>query len=285
MYFLYKVVHFVALSLPRKAIYAIASFIANVYYILSKKDKAALVENIKIILKDTKNSESPYYYARLNFINFAKYLVDFFRFSKLDSNFIKKYVDIEGIDYLENALKNKKGAILLSSHIGNWELGGVVASLLGYPIYAIALDHKDKRINAFFINQRKILGVCVIPIGPALKKCFKILNENKALAILGDRDFSESGKIIDFFGKETLLPKGPAVFSLRTGSPIIPVFMLRQKGDRFKFVFEKPINHKPKDNKEEDIKNLMSSYIKVIERYIRNYPDQWHVFRSVWNET
>ncbi|MCK4462693.1 MAG: lysophospholipid acyltransferase family protein [Candidatus Omnitrophica bacterium] len=284
MYYLYKIGQFIALVCPLKIAYFIATFVASIYYFFSVKDREALIKNIKMVLKEKSDDKLFEFYAKSVFINFAKYLVDFCRFSKLDKNYIEKFVDMEGREYIDEALKNKKGAIILSSHMGNWELGAAVVSSLGYPLHVIALDHADKRVNDFFIKQRGSKGVGVISIGIALKKCFKVLKNNELLAILGDRDFSEKGERIQFFGKETLIPKGPAVFSLRTGAPIIPTFILRQKSNRFKFIFEKPINYQPTDNEENDVKTLISSYIGVIEQYIRKYPDQWYVFRNIWNE-
>lgn len=283
MYYLYKIGQFISLACPLNIAYAIATFTANIYWFFSVKDREALIKNIKMVLKEKGSDKLCESHARGVFINFAKYLVDFFRFSKVDKNYIEKFIDLEGRVYLDEALKNKKGAIILSSHIGNWELAAAIFSSLGYPLHVIALDHADKRVNNFFIKQRLSKGVGVISIGIALKKCFKVLKENKFLAILGDRDFSEKGERIKFFGKETLIPKGPAVFSLRTGAPIIPTFMLRQKSNRFKFVFEKPISRQPTDNEKNDIETLINSYISVIEQYIRKYPDQWYVFRNIWN--
>ncbi len=284
MYYLFKIGQFIALACPLKIGYAIATFIANIYWFFSVKDRKALIQNIKMVLKEKGSDKLCEFYAKRVFTNFAKYLVDFFRLSKLDKSYIEKFIDMEGRDYLDEALKKKKGAIIVSSHIGNWELAAAVVSYLGYPLHVIALDHTDKRVNNFFIKQRGSKGVGVISIGIALKKCFKVLKENEFLAILGDRDFSEKGERIKFFERETLIPKGPAVFSLRTGSPIIPTFMLRQKSNRFRLVFEKPISHQPTDNEENDVKTLINSYISVIERYTRKHPDQWYVFRNIWND-
>jgi len=284
MYYLYKIGHFLSLSLPLKAGYAIATFLASVYYFFSITDKKALKDNIRIVL-NTDNDKLCDSYARKVFINFAKYLIDFFRLDNIGVEYIKEFVTIEGIEHVDEALKKKKGAILLSSHIGNWELGAAVLSQIGYPVYVIALDHAEKKVNDFFIKQRNSKGVGVIPIGTALRQCFKVLKENKTLGILGDRDFSEKGERVKFFGRETLMPKGPAIFSLRTGAPIVPTFMLREKKGRFRFVFEKPINYELTSSEEVDKKNIIESYLSVIERYIKKYPDQWYVFRNVWNES
>ena len=88
---------------------------------------------------------------------------------------------------------------------------------------------------------------------------------------------------MEFFGVKTLIPKGPAVFSLKTGAAVVPATLIRQEDDRFKLIFDKPIYPEPTGDKANDIKRHMKIYIDVIERYIRRYPDQWYVFRKVWN--
>ena len=124
-----------------------------------------------------------------------------------------------------------------------------------------------------------------LSLGPSLKRGFKALKENGLVAILGDRDFTDSGERIEFFGKETLLPRGPASFSLRTGAPILPAFVVRTKANNCRLIIEDPIKYKATGTWQTDIKGLMRAYVRVIERYIRRYPDQWYVFRKVWNIT
>jgi len=284
LYLAYNLAQRLVLKLPLGKGYRIAVFIADIYYIFARKDREALRENMKVILgKDDKKLIDGY--IRNVFRNFAKYLVDFFRFSTMSREYILKYINICGKENLDKTLARGKGAVILSAHIGNWELGGAVVGTLGYSIYAIALDHKDERVNNFFINQRAICDMKIIPIGSQLKNCFRILRKNSLLAILGDRDFSSHGVQAEFFGKTTLMPKGPAFFSLRTGAPIIPTFSIREKDDSFRLVFEEPIESAENGRSEEAVKSVMARYIAVIERYIRKYPDQWYAFRKIWNNS
>jgi len=122
----------------------------------------------------------------------------------------------------------------------------------------------------------------VISIGPNLKKCFSILKDNGILALLGDRDFSENGVVMNFFGRPAKIPKGPAAFCLKTGAALVPVFMLRERGDRFRLVFEDPIVYCA-GNRDNGVEKLISRYLAVIEDYVRRYPEQWFMFREVWN--
>jgi KDO2-lipid IV(A) lauroyltransferase len=216
------------------------------------------------------------------FRNFAKYLVDFFRFSKLDTEYIKRNIKIENMRYVDEALAKGKGVIALSAHIGNWELGGVVIALLGYPFWAVALPHKHKAVNNFFNSQRESKGMMVIPLGKAVRQCLNLLKENKVVALAGDRDFTEKGLVLDFFGKPAFFPEGPAAFALKTGAVIVPAFMVRNKDDSFTLKVEKPLEFNPTDDKDKDLIESIKRYKSIFEDYIRRYPEQWYMFRKFW---
>jgi len=123
------------------------------------------------------------------FRNFAKYLVDFFRFPLIDRAYISRYISIKNLKYIDESANMGKGVILLTAHLGNWELGGLVLGVLGYKIWAVALPHKNKKVNEFFNQQRESKGITVIEFGKAARTCLKVLKEKKLLALVGDRDF------------------------------------------------------------------------------------------------
>jgi len=281
LYFLYRIARRLCLELPLKACYRIAVICADIYYFFARDDRKNLADNLRIVL-GTNDKKLIKRHIKNIFRNFAKYLADFFRFSKLTQDYILSHITIEGKENVDKALANGKGAIMLGAHIGNWEMGAAVIASLGYPFYAIVLGHKDQKINNFFLYQRSITGVKVIFVGAQLKSCFRLLKENNLLAIVGDRDFSGHGIKANFFGRPAILPKGPAFFSLRMGTPIIPTFLLRTKEDTFKLVFERPVESESTGDREADVRNTMQKYLLVIEKYIKAFPDQWYAFRKVW---
>jgi KDO2-lipid IV(A) lauroyltransferase len=280
-YVLYRIGQFIALSLPLKIGYGVAIVFSDVHYIFARQARRDVKGNLKAIFPEKSNREIRKIRIRM-FRNFAKYLVDFFRFEKLDSEYVKKNIFIENRQYSEQALAKGKGVIVLSAHIGNWELGGAAVSLSGYPLWVVVLPHKNKKVNAFFDYQRKSKGINVVPLGMAVRRCFEILKGNNMLALVGDRDFNENGIVINFFGKSAIFPEGPAAFSLKTGAVILPVFMVRNEDDSFTLKIEKPIEFTPSQNKEKDITELIKHYKVIIEDYIRKYPDQWYMFRRFW---
>ncbi len=189
---------------------------------------------------------------------------------------------MEGIEHLDSALKKGKGVILVSAHLGNWELGGCVLAKLGYDINAVALSHRHRWVNDFFNARRQLLGMKSIPFGSALRRCFKCLQDNRVLALVGDRDYFDNGIQVPFFRKKTIIPKGPAVLSLRFGSPIVLLFIIRNTDDTFVLKFYSLQQITPLGDKEREIRQLTLNYLKIIEDAIREYPQQWHVFRRFW---
>jgi len=262
--------------------YRFASRMADIYYIFAKKDKESLAKNLKIILK-TDDDKIIKRHIRNVFRNFAKYLSDFFKFAILNSEDIKRLVKVEGRENIDKVLEKGKGGLFVTAHLGNWEMGAIVVGNLGYSLYALALPHKDKRINDFFLKQRSSFGAKTIPIGSQIRNCIRLLKNNDLLAIVGDRDFANSGQEADFFGRRTILPKGPAFFSLKTGAPILPTFVVRNPDNAFTMYIDKPISINPTGNKEKDLVEITKRYVSVMEHYIRSYPDQWYAFREVWN--
>ncbi|MFA5069558.1 MAG: lysophospholipid acyltransferase family protein [Candidatus Omnitrophota bacterium] len=281
LFTLYKIGIFLALTTPLKTGYAIARFVSTLYRFASFRDSRAVMDNLQAIfpgrdiasLKRIRNSV---------FFNFGKYLVDFFRFSVIDKDYIDRYVTVEGRHYLGQELKKGKGVILTSAHIGNWELGGIALSAIGVPLDVVALIHKHENIDTFFNRQRNIKGVKVIPVGAAVRRCFKSLSENRAVALLSDRDYFNNGFEVDFFGKKTIIPKGPALFSRKRQCSILPIFMLRNADDTFTLKIMKPILPVATHNEHEDLIKVTNDVVRVMEDVIRRHPEQWFVFRRYW---
>ena len=288
MYYLYLFGKTITSIFPRSFCYLAARFISIAQYYLSKKDREAVIYNLSPVVEGKSKLKR---YAREVFINFAYYLVDFFRYSKLNRNFIEKYVKISGWENLEKALGEGKGVIVFTAHLGNYELAGAIIALLGYPLSVVALSHKDKRINRFFDNQRQRAGIKVIPMGvpkqagvpkyagAAIWGCFTALKRGDMLALLGDRDFSGQGLKLEMFSRYAYFPRGISFFALKTKAPIIPIFLVRENKKFYHLIFDEAVSYSPD---QQDETAVIKQCNKVIEKYIKRYPQQWYMFQKYW---
>ena len=281
-YYIYKFGQFVVNRLPLKVSYCIAVFLSDMHYFLSFRDRRAVKSNLKNFVSC--DNDIPRL-AREVFRNFGKYLVEFFWMAKhMDSNYIKKNVKIKNIEHIDNIKKEGKGAIFLTSHMGNWEMGAAIVSIIGYPSMVIALPHKARPVNDLFNQQRQAHGITVVPTSVAIRKCVEGLREGKFVALIADRDFSMNGEVMDFLGKTAFIPKGPAAFSIKTGVPIVPVFLVRGEDDTFTLSFHEPFYPPRSGDKYEMLLDVMKKYISITEDMIKKYPDQWLMFREFWVE-
>lgn len=279
---LYSLGYFLSNALPLRAAYWLAERFSDIQYFVVRKDREAVNANLKIVLnKDDKYCRIV---SRKVFRNFGLYLVDFFRMHRLDKRDIGGKIRIEGRENLDKVLEKGKGAIVLTCHIGNWEMGGVVAAMAGYDLSAVVLVHKHKNINDFFIRQRAEKGMKAIPVSSVMKGCISALKRNGVLALASDRDFTGSGLKLDFFGVATNIPKGPAALSLKTGAAIVPGFLVRVGRYDYKLIFDEPLKIKDIEGlkKEEIIRKSTECFVRVMEKYIKIYPEQWLVFRKFW---
>jgi len=270
--------------LPRSAAYRVAEGVASLYAFFSSGDKKAIRKNMKIIRGANLPACQERRFIREVFVNFARYLVDFLSFSSIDESFIRRYVRIEGEENLKDARADKKGVIILTAHLGNWELGGLIAGMRGHPLYAVALPHASETVNAFFNSQREMGNLKVIPLGTAVKRCFKLLKMNEMVAFVGDKEFGTNGYPTRMFGKKVLVPPGPAFFALKTGAAVVPSFMVREETFFYRLVFEAPIYSRDGSGKAYTFEQVMEAYIKVMERYIQAYATQWFMFSDYFFE-
>jgi len=280
IYCLYKLGQFLILRLPTQISYLLADFLSDLNYFLNFHDRRNVENNLKNILSSSSNLNRV---VRDMFRNFGRYLVEFFLMEKnLNKLFIQNHVKIQNLNYIDDVLKKGKGGILVTAHIGNWELGGRILSELGYSLTVIALSHKNKAINSLFNNKRECGGnITVVPPGLAARQCLKDLRANKLIAIVGDRDFAENGQVLDFLGKKVLLPKGAAVFSIKTGAPIIPIFLIREERDKYILSIRRPITPSEHGNRDDaEVVSVMRKYVGILQEVICKYPAQWLMFRD-----
>lgn len=282
--FFYKCGRFLCEVLPRRAVYVIAEKVACLQYMCSRRDRRLISRNIEVIFGNTLGPARKRRMVKEVFMNFGRYLVDFLSFSKVNQEFIDRYVKVDGVDNMRQARASNRGTIVLSAHVGNWELGGLIAAAIGYPLHVVALAHNQEEVNNFFNSQRSLARMEVIPLGAAVRRCFKLLKEKKIVAFIGDREFGDNGVPMTLFGKKVLLPPGPAYFALKTDSLIVPTFLVRKDTMSYRLIFEKPIDVVDQEGRQKTVEQVIQEYSAVMEKCIRDYATQWYMFSDYFHE-
>ncbi len=189
---------------------------------------------------------------------------------------------------LDQALAAGTGAILVSPHLGNWELGGLGLADLGYTINVLTFREPDEKVNQLRETVRSERGIRFIYVDRddtsplAIIEAVNALRRNEVLALLGERDGSSHSIRMDFFGKPTDIPVGPGYLALASGAPVIPVFVPLENGKYSTLMDEAIYFRGGHGHHSEAIQEGMERLVAVFERYIRQYPDQWYNFYDFW---
>lgn len=279
-YISYRLIQFIVSFLPLKFAYCIAEVISVMSYYFVHRARKVLKENLRNAFPNWTGKEVSEC-ARRNFIQFGKFLIDFFYVSKLNSKNINKFVEIENKEYVDEAFARGRGVIAAAAHFGGWELGGVAVALHGYPINAIVLSHKQEKVDAIFVHQRESKGVRVIPLGKA-GRAMKALLRGEMVAIVADRDITSKGIEMPFFGKQAVFPRGMPALAVRIGASILPCFVIRQENNRYKLIFEKPFRADLSKSSSKSERDVLGKWIKILEKYVVLYPEQWFMYHRIW---
>jgi Kdo2-lipid IVA lauroyltransferase/acyltransferase len=215
--------------------------------------------------------------------NLGRYAIEFLRFPKLNSANIDDYVTITGLENLQEALKAKRGALILTAHFGNWDLFAVTLALKGYPTNLLTKYLSVSAINTFWLESRKNTGIKQLYREGSLKEIIRCLKNNEIIGFVLDQNTRrDEGIFIKFFGIDACTIPALAVLAQRLNSPVVPAFIVRQKDGRHKAIMDKPLIFESKATLEESIAYNTQLYTNVLEKYIRLYPDHWTWIHHRW---
>lgn len=185
---------------------------------------------------------------------------------------------VEGADALAAARAEGKGVLLVSGHLGNWELAGAFVAASGVPIEAVARGMENPLFDRYITRTRHDLGMTVIHDADAVRRVPRAMREGKAVAMLVDQGaVGLASTWVPFFGRYAKTPRGPAVFALRLGAPVVFATALRQPNGKYVMYYER-IPVQPTGEREADVDRIVMDYTATLERWIRRAPEQyfWH---------
>lgn len=184
---------------------------------------------------------------------------------------------VDGWDVVERAMALGRGILFVTGHLGNWELAGsFVASRV--PLEAVARRMQNPLFDRYLTETRQRIGMSVIHDADAVKRVPRAIREQHAVAFLVDQGaVGLASTWVPFFRRLAKTPRGPAVFALRLGAPVIFGAALRQPDGRYAIGFEE-VKVAPTGDREADVDRIVADYTAVLERWVRRAPGQyfWH---------
>ncbi len=270
--------------LPQRCIYGFARNIARLAYLVARKQRKIAFESLTIAFGEEKLKAEIEQIAKDCFTFMAKAGFEILYFMDRPQ-LIRKNVELQGKEHLEAALARGKGVILVSAHFGNFPLLMAKLSLEGYPTSGIIRHMRDERAEKFFAAKRKQAGLKTIHTQPrkaCVEQTIKTLRHNELVFIPMDQNFGSGGVFVDFFGKKAATATGPIVLALRTQAALLPCFIVRQKDNRNKVIFEPALELEKGGDYQEVLIRTTQQITRIIESYIRKYPSEWGWIHRRW---
>jgi len=184
----------------------------------------------------------------------------------------------DGWEHVEQALALGRGLMVVTGHLGNWELGGSYVAARGIPLEAVARRMENPLFDAYLNETRRRIGMTVIHDADAVRRVPRAMREHHAVAFLVDQGaVGLASTWVPFFGRYAKTPRGPAVFALRLKTPLLFACSLRQPDGRFVIHFE-PVPIETTGTLDADVDRIVASYTSTLERWVRRAPEQyfWH---------
>lgn len=279
--FTVRLIGFFVSRLPRSVTLTIGGRLGALIFWLASQQRELACEHLRSSLGWTDEHQIRAI-AKRCFENLGKNVLEFMQFPRMNSKQIQQFVSFQGIQHVEEALAEGKGAIILTGHFGNWELLAASISATIAPLTPIVRKLRSSRLNALVSSYRTHAGYATIDRDTGIRHALRCLKRNELLGIVADVDTSVSGVFVDFFGRPAYTPYSPVAIALKTGAPVLPTFIIRQSDGSHRAIIEPPLVLQRTNIKEKDLVINTQRFTKIIESYIRRYPAQWIWMHRRW---
>lgn len=224
--------------------------------------------------------------VRRNYVNFCLVLSDTFRLHALPRHY-PHAARVKVIDPWNTLNKRPlKGPMIMATAHANWEMLVAVMHRLGYAptCRTVALSHGDEVIDALFERARSAVGNRSLLLETAPQGALRALRQGRLLGIVADRDYSGAGVTVPINDKKVSIPVGPAALSIQTGTPVVPLVLIRRGPSNFTLVVDKPLLADPALPKRKAVKKLTTELTMRLTRILRAVPGQWVAFHPYWKD-
>lgn len=265
--------------LPVKVADKIADGLGLLFCRFAREKREYIQNNLRHIFVDREVAPEKYnYFTKRTFKNFARTMTDFFRLGYITKDGFN--VECLGFENTAKALELKRGCVLITLHLGNWDYAGAWLAAHGVPMNALVEVTEEEMFN-LYTRHREHTGMKTFPASRAGYGFLHTIKKNRVLAVLADRDIMKNGITVDFFSGKRSIPRGLADIIIKKKMPVLFAYLVfhpTSKKYRYLGFIEPPVVF---DGSVDEFNRIM---VKKMEGYIRKYPDQWFVFHPEWME-
>jgi len=273
--------------LPLKLVFMISDGLLSIAFLSLINMRKIAKESLTIAFGQEKSEEEINQILKTCFFGLGRGFIEMFCYVQRPKYILKMLHLTPGSrENLDNALKENKGVVGVSAHFGNFSLMLLYLSKLGYPIHTIIRPSRDAIIEKNFQAQRAKMNFKTIlsyPRYTCVRQSLTALRKKEIVAVLMDQNTDEkAGVFVDFFGRKAGTPTGAVIFAMRTGSPILPMFTIRDGKGSHKIFIEPHFYLEIKPTEEETLQYNVQKITNIIEKYIRLYPAEWGWMNRRW---
>lgn len=249
----------------------------SAWYWLSPGQRRAALDNYAAVLERERSDPAVAQVARRAFQNYGRMLADFVLMGSLEPDDLLRQITFEGLEHVDAALAQGRGAIMAVPHMGSWDMAGSWAAAKGYSVFAVA-ERFPGSLNNAVVDTRQRFGLNVIPLGrSAVRAITDALRSNGVVALLCDLE-QGPGVDVRFFGRRAVVPGGPAAIAIKTGAALLPSYVYGVGPSRYHVHLDPSFSWPATETKA----SLMQRVVTRFEDFIKERPDQWYAFRPLF---
>jgi phosphatidylinositol dimannoside acyltransferase len=281
---LYRAAEWLARRVPDRWDEALLTVATTVAIILMPRRRRMVARHLQRVAGRPLQGPERRRVVSASFRSYARYWIDTFRLTELDPGDLDARVDAADVlVVLDDALAEGRGAILVTPHLGSWDLGGAWLAARGYPLLTVVEPLRPRRVLEWFLEARKQRGITALVRGPGVRdELAAALRRNQVVVLVCDRDLGGRGPMVEFFGERTTLPAGPARLARQIGAPLIPVAIYHQGDGQHRGIARRPVAVPNSDDELADIADTTQRLAHELETIIVAAPEQWHLMVPNW---
>jgi Kdo2-lipid IVA lauroyltransferase/acyltransferase len=221
--------------------------------------------------------------ARESYQHLGRTFIETALLDKLGKDGLQELVEtVEGWEEIDDVMSKGKGAVLVTGHIGNWELAGAYVAARGIPLDAIVRGMANPLFDAYINHTREEIGMTIVHDSEAVKRTPRSLRAGRAVAFVADQGvMGLASTFVPFFGRPAKTPRGAAVFALRFEVPVIFVVALRKPNGRYRIVVER-IEARRTGDMDRDVDAIVATFTEHLEKWVRAVPEQYFWQHRRW---